>query len=62
LSIGELGRRLEIDSETDDDPLTASLEKDPGELASVQQEIVGPFQHQGLRNGCGIQGLYERQS
>ena len=42
----QLGRRREIDSEADDDPVAAALEQDPGELFAEQHHVVGPFQHQ----------------
>lgn len=58
-SVRQLGRRCEIDPETDDDALAAPLEEDSCNLLSKKEQVVRPFEHQGLPGNGDVDGLDE---
>jgi hypothetical protein len=59
---GKVGRRREIQTETDRDPVAAAFEQDSGKLIAKEHQVVGPFQHQrALRRG-DVDGLDQSQA
>lgn len=51
-----------IDAESRDDPVSRSLQQDPGQLGIAQHQVIRPFEDKGCAGRLDPDGLDQRQS